>query len=284
MSAPDSPPPPSPEVPSISAPPPPSPEESRQLRFPDDIRTSWGWKDILIFVVVSIGLTFAVGLAAVVFSVATGHSLQALQNSVREKAIFAVITTVIVSFAQLGFFYLYVSRAARESFWWALGWRPLPAVDGKLRFGLAAYIAGGCAFAVVIGFASKFAGEPHGMPIEMFMHDRLTAALFLILGITLAPLVEETIFRGFLYPVAARTLGVGGSVIFTGFLFGLLHSPQLGGAWVQTGLLILVGIVLTLVRAKSRTVLASYLFHLGYNGWLFVVFLGGTHLLKNLPK
>ena len=43
------------------------------------------------------------------------------------------------------------------------------------------------------------------MPIEIFMHDRLNAALFLILGITMAPLVEETIFRGFLYPVAARS-------------------------------------------------------------------------------
>ena len=283
MSGPDSTPPPEQPTPIFGTSPGPTPGESQLLKFPEDIRTRWGWKDIVIFVIVSIGLTFAVGLAAVIISIATGHSVEELQKSVREMALFAVIATAIVSTAQLGFFYLFIDREQGQSLWWTLGWRSLRSADGRLRFGPAAYIAGGCAFALVIGFASKLAGEPHGMPIEIFMHDRLIAALFLILGITMAPLVEETIFRGFLYPVAARSFGVAGSVLFTGFLFGLLHGPQLGGAWIQTGLLILVGIVFTFVRAKSGTVFASYLFHLGYNGWLFVAFLVGTHFLKNLP-
>jgi membrane protease YdiL (CAAX protease family) len=283
MSASDFPPAPE-QVPPIPAGSVPPPEESQQLRFPEDIRTRWGWKDILIFVVASLGFYFAFGLIVVVGFVAAGHPMQELQNSDHEKALFAVITTAIVSIAQLLFFYLYLSRAQGQGFWQTIGWRSLRAGGRRMPLGPAGFVAGGCIFALAIGFASKFAGEPHGAPIEMFMHDRLSAALFLILGVSVAPLVEETIFRGFLYPVAARSFGVAGSVIFTGLIFGLLHGPQLGGAWIQTGLLVLVGIVFTLVRAKSRTVVASYLFHLGYNGWLFVAFLAGTHFLKNLPQ
>lgn len=282
MSAPDSPPPPSQQLPPFDTGPTISPEESKQSQFPEDIRSKWGWREILIFVLVSIGMYFGIGLAAVVLFLATGHSVETLQNSARAKAIFGVIATLVVSIGQLGFLYLFTDRAHGRGFWRSLGWRSLRA-NGALRYGPAAYAACGCVFAIAIGFASKAAGQPHGMPIEIFLQDRLTASLFLILGVTIAPLVEETIFRGFIYPVAARSFGIAGSIVFTGVVFGLLHGPQLWGAWAQIGLLIVVGIVFTYVRAKSHSVFASYLFHLGYNGWLFVAFLGGTHLLKNLP-
>ena len=138
MSGPDSTPPPEQPTPIFSAPPAPTSEDSQLLKFPEDIRTRWGWKDILIFVVVTIGMTFAVGLAAVIISVATGHSVQALQNSAREKALFAVIATAIVSLAQLAFFYFFIGREDGQSFWWALGWRSLRSGDRRLRFGPAA--------------------------------------------------------------------------------------------------------------------------------------------------
>lgn len=261
----------------------PSPEESQLLRFPEDIRTRWGWRDILIFVLVSVGIYFGVAIVVAIVFIASGHSLESLQNSPRVKAVFAVITTLIVSFAQLGFLYFFTGRGAGQGFWQALGWRSLRSKASGPRFGPPAYLACGCLFAVAISFASKAAGQPHGMPIEIFYQDRVSAWLFLILGVTLAPLVEETIFRGFIYPVAARSFGIAGSIVFTGLIFGLLHGPQLWHAWAQIGLLIVVGLVFTFVRAKSGTVFASYLFHLGYNGWLFVAFLGATHLLKNLP-
>ena len=90
--------------------------------------------------------------------------------------------------------------------------------------------------------------------------------LYAVLGVLVAPLVEETIFRGFLYPVIARRLGIAAGVLITGMLFGLLHAAQLWGGWGQIVLLIVVGVVLTAVRARTGTVSASYFVHLGYNG------------------
>jgi membrane protease YdiL (CAAX protease family) len=107
--------------------------------------------------------------------------------------------------------------------------------------------------------------------------------LLMVLAVTLAPLVEEMIFRGYIYPVVARSLGIPAGVILTGILFGLLHAPQLSGAWAQIGLLIVVGIVFTYIRAVSRTVLASYITHLSYNGYIFVTTMIQTHGLRNLP-
>ena len=113
------------------------------------------------------------------------------------------------------------------------------------------------------------------------MKARVSILLFGILGVLVAPLVEETIFRGFLYPVIARQLGTIAGVAITGTLFGLMHAAQLWGGWGQIALLILVGIVLTWVRARTGSVAASFFVHLGYNslqlaGYL-VYLVGGSH-------
>ncbi len=79
------------------------------------------------------------------------------------------------------------------------------------------------------------------------------------MSILLAPLVEETIFRGYIYPVLARSVGVGAGVVITGTLFGLLHAPQLWGGWGQILLLTGVGTIFTHASAISRTVVASLL-------------------------
>jgi len=59
-----------------------------------------------------------------------------------------------------------------------------------------------------------------------------------------APLVEETMFRGFLYPIVARRFGVGAGVIVTGVLFDHARRSNCGRVG-QIGLLIGVGILLT---------------------------------------
>lgn len=105
----------------------------------------------------------------------------------------------------------------------------------------------------------------------------------MLMSVLLAPMFEETIFRGYIYPAVARRFGIAASVAFTGVLFGMLHAPQLWGGWAQIGLLILVGIIFTYARAKTGTVVASYLLHLSYNSSLFFGFLVGSHWLRVIP-
>ena len=164
-----------------------------------------------------------------------------------------------------------------------MGWRPLE--TGKAPRGIAylGFIGGGFLLSLLIQLASATV-EPKGkLPIEAFFQDRRTALFLMLMSVLLAPVFEETIFRGYLYPVVARSFGVGAGIMATGTLFGLLHAEQLWGGWVQIGLLVVVGIFFTWVRAITKTVVASYLLHLSYNSFLFFAFLVTSHGLRSLP-
>ena len=53
--------------------------------------------------------------------------------------------------------------------------------------------------------------------------------LFFIANVLLAPLVEETIYRGYALPLLTTHVGVTWAVVITCIFFGLLHWP--GGFW-----------------------------------------------------
>jgi len=137
--------------------------------------------------------------------------------------------------------------------------------------------------AVIVSAAGRFFGQQNELPIEQMFRSRPTVMLLIAFGILVAPLVEETMFRGFLYPVIARRFGMAAGVVITGALFGAMHAQQLWGGWGQIVLLILVGILLTWVRARTGTVAASYLVHLGYNTLLFLGFFAATGGLRHIP-
>src|SRR5262249_24056507 len=91
---------------------------------------------------------------------------------------------------------------------------------------------------------------------------------FMGMAVLIAPLVEETIFRGYLYPLFAKSFGIAPGIIITGILFGLMHGYQLGWAWGLVLTLIGVGVVFTVARHSAETVVASFLMHLGYTSTL----------------
>ena len=103
------------------------------------------------------------------------------------------------------------------------------------------------------------------------------------MAVLIAPLAEETIFRGYLYPMFARWFGVIPSIVVTGVLFGLMHGPQLGGAKSLIAVMSLVGIIFTMVRARTGSVFASYLMHLGYNSLIGVSLVLATHGFTQAP-
>jgi len=72
-------------------------------------------------------------------------------------------------------------------------------------------------------------------------------------------------------------------ILLTGVLFGLMHGAQLGWTWGLVAMLIFVGIVFTIVRARTGSVFASYLMHLGYNSLISFFAILGTHGFTKLP-
>jgi hypothetical protein len=79
------------------------------------------------------------------------------------------------------------------------------------------FIVSGIASALCITFFIRL--RPHVMPT-------IPAMDFVVLSLFLGPILEESVFRSFLLPVLAPTLGDVASVIATAVLFAAFHGPS----------------------------------------------------------
>lgn len=132
-------------------------------------------------------------------------------------------------------------------------------------------VGAGIVLAIAILLLGQFLPIPKQLPIDDFFKTRAAAFAMLLFGVLVAPPVEELLFRGLLYPVLNRRLGVVTALALTSFGFALLHASQLALAWAPLLSLFLVGFALTLVRARLQSVTASTLVHMTYNATLFAV-------------
>ena len=142
-------------------------------------------------------------------------------------------------------------------------------MPSQLRALLALTGGVGLAFASAIFETALQKWVPKGLPIDQMIHDRNSAFLFALFGVLVAPFIEELFFRGFLYPVLAKKLGQGVSIVLTASAFAVIHQGQLAHAWVPLLWLFIVGLILTYVRARTKSVATSVIIHISYNGTLF---------------
>lgn len=142
--------------------------------------------------------------------------------------------------------------------------------------------AGFVLYFALIGLAQLLPIPKH-LPIDRFFENPRQATLMSIFAVTVAPLMEELFFRGFLYPVLARRLGMVASVLLTSVAFGFLHGAQLKYSWAVL-IIFLVGVVLTTVRALTKSVAASFLVHVGYNATLSMLLFVATAGFRHLEK
>jgi hypothetical protein len=124
---------------------------------------------------------------------------------------------------------------------------------------------------------------PKTSPFDQFFDRPLDAYAFAFLAIAFAPFMEELFFRGFLYPVLARRVGVAAGVLLTAAIFASVHVFEYK-AWGPVLIIFLVGIVLTLVRAKMKSVGASFIVHSVYNGVPVVAAIIASHGFTHLEK
>lgn len=261
-----------------------SPQDPANSNAPEDIRTPWGGVELLLllgFAIVSL-VVLEVILQLFLF-VHLHMNRQQILHLLTTNAAYAVSFQAIWSSILFLFLWLVIRRYHGAHFWRSLGWRgvhprTVPAATVYLLC-----VIGGISLAILVAIISRFAGEKTNLPIQQFFQTRADVLWLMVFGIAFAPFFEETIFRGYLYPVFARKWGIPAGVVITGLLFGLMHAAQLWGGWAQIAMLIFVGIVLTYVRARARSVLASFLVHLSYNTFLFAGFFIGTHGLKVIP-
>lgn len=125
---------------------------------------------------------------------------------------------------------------------------------------------------------------PKNLPLDEFFKTARDAYILSVFGIFFAPLFEELFFRGFLYPVLARRWGVGASILVTSAAFASIHGSQLKYSWGPVLVIFIVGLALTTVRAVKKSVAATVLMHMAYNGTIFVVTYIATDGFRHMEK
>jgi hypothetical protein len=253
--------------------------------LPEDLQVPWGWADLVAVFFVGIGgALMASQVAAYAVAVMWGVSPVSYGKFPVAKAAYVTLTQTLMWLAVLVFLFAVSEVRFGQRFWQSLKWRDLRLPGVSRAAGYLACVLGGCVFAFLIQLASGLAAPQKELPIEELFKTRESVLLVAAAAVLVAPLAEETFFRGFLYPLLARRVGIFAGVMLTGGLFGMMHGAQLDWSWERVGLLTVVGIVLTYVRARTGTVLAPYLLHLGYNSILFVVFFLAPGGYRDLPR
>jgi hypothetical protein len=97
------------------------------------------------------------------------------------------------------------------------------------------------------------------------------------MAVLTAPIVEEVVYRGVLYSGLRKKIGISASVIAVTLLFAAVHVPQYWGAWGSLTGLTILSLTLTVIRARSKSILPCVAVHLAFNsvGAVFIVLSSG---------
>jgi membrane protease YdiL (CAAX protease family) len=181
-----------------------------------------------------------------------------------------IITLIVV--------WLVATRFGEDSIVEALGltW------NGKFRLahsiGLAVVL-----YIAALLLAQAFGGQ--GTALDKLVESSRAAALTIaFLAVATAPIVEESIYRGILYPAIERVSGAKAAVILVTLLFALPHVPQY---WPNVAVILsitLLSVALTLLRARTGRLLPCVVVHLVFNGIQSVIIVAEPYLRAALQN
>ena len=114
--------------------------------------------------------------------------------------------------------------------------------------------------------------------IEKSMYTRVATAF---VALATAPLIEEVIYRGVLYPAVEKATGMGIAIFVVSLLFAGVHVLQYKNNISVIVMITMLSIVLTVARAVTGSMLPSFIIHLVFNGIQSVVIVAGGFVEKS---
>ncbi|HYJ88425.1 MAG TPA: type II CAAX endopeptidase family protein [Pyrinomonadaceae bacterium] len=231
----------------------------------------WGIPHALIVWVLSVVLIVVVPILAilpyVVYRMITQGAMLDLVNDT--TLIFISILAVLPAhILTLVIVWLVVTSRGRRPFLGTLGWT-WPGNFGPVKcIGLAVLL-----LIVAVLLTWLFGGAE--TQLDQIVKSSLKARFVLaFLAVFTAPLVEEVIYRGIMYPALQRAIGTLWAVAIVSILFAGVHVFQYFNNLAVVSVIAVLSVTLTLVRSRTRSLLPCFVIHLVFNGLqaLFLVF------------
>jgi membrane protease YdiL (CAAX protease family) len=224
-------------------------------------REIWKPRDLLLFVAfIPFALLVskvAVLMGYVVLRPFTGWHAKA--DLIQSNTLFLLIQQCVFYVFILGFLFLLAKLQHQQPLWRSLGWKRPTARQAT------GYLLGGGGLAIAINLALWMLPDTQVFPLEKLFNSRAACYAIGTFAVAVAPVVEELVFRGLLFAVLERAVGLPFAVVTTAVLFAGLHIPEYWNAWNHVLLILAVGMVFSLARGVTGSLTASILLHIGYN-------------------
>lgn len=166
----------------------------------------------------------------------------------------------------LSFFLSYYFVCVKYGRSFISGFRILPLTGRELvrYLGIALLLVVVAIGALAVAYAVAPSSLSGRSMVVRTMQNPHTAAFWMSLALC-APLVEELFYRGFAFAALQRRFNTRSAFFIVTAWFAGMHIPQVAGDWPSMVGITSVSIVITWLRASTRSLTPSILVHLLYN-------------------
>lgn len=182
-----------------------------------------------------------------------------------------VLSTIVAHAITIAICWLVVTRMGKRPFWASLGWNW---AGHSIWYWL---VFSACVIVGLLLVSQLLArvlpqSEQNSFTELLKSSTRVRIAIAVLATFT-APLVEEAVYRGILYSGFRKIFGVAPTVVVVTVMFAGVHVLQYLGAWVSIAGLTLLSLALTLIRARTRSILPCVAIHTVNNAFFSVLIL-----------
>jgi uncharacterized protein len=227
----------------------------------------WGWRPV---VVPCLALIAAIVLGGVVTQFLHPHGFAA------SFAATIVLTVVLYGGLIVAIYYAGRDLAQRYSGWgWAFGLQWPRWMDGAwLAAGFGMAFGGRIAVGIIANAISGGKALQQSQNLVVKSHSVAVYVLLGVVVVLVAPVVEETMFRGLMLRTLMRRWGFWPAALISTAIFALFHTYEvstLAGALTLAGVVFALGLSNCLLARWSGRLAAGIMNHMVFNGLAIAV-------------
>ena len=191
--------------------------------------------------------------------------------------LFSVVAVLPTHLLTFGLGWAVVTGFGKRPFGEVVGW------SWSARYGFwkcAGLAIGLWLFGILL--AKLVGGEP--TDLERIIASSNAARFSLaFLAVATAPIVEEVVYRGVLFPPLQRSTGPGTAIVIVSLLFASVHFIQYWNNLGVVAAVTLLSFVLTWVRAHTGRLLPCFIIHFVFNGVQAILIVAEPYLKTLAP-
>ncbi len=174
-----------------------------------------------------------------------------------------VLSTMVAHLLTLGFIWMVVTGMGKRPFLESLDWY----WNGRSTASKMLYIGGIVASVIAILFilGSILPPDKETAFDILLKTSRGVRYAVAFLAVFTAPITEEAVYRGVLFTGLRGRIGVNTTIVIISLLFVGVHVPQYWGAWAGLIGLTILSFTLTIIRARTESLLPCVGVHMLFN-------------------